>query len=244
MTAVTAVDALPPVSLDELVSGADLQARVDRKYLLPESSLPELLVGLPHTTRALQMEGRRSFAYRSVYLDTPDLRSYHSAGRGRRRRFKVRGRGYLDVGVTWLEVKTRAARGVTVKVRVPHDDVERKPLSGPGATSSATPCVVCAASGRRVVPRPGAGHHLPQDHSLPAGGPRSAGVSRHPRHPAGLPRARFRPVRVQRRRPGGRRDQRRRRPVGPRPPALADGTSPRRDQQVRNRPLRSPRRPA
>ena len=132
MTSVTAVDALPPVSLDELVSGADLQARVDRKYLLPESSLPELLVGLPHTTRALQMEGRRSFAYRSVYLDTPDLLSYHSAGRGRRLRFKVRGRGYLDVGVTWLEVKTRAARGVTVKVRVPHDDVERKPLSGLG----------------------------------------------------------------------------------------------------------------
>ena len=68
----------------------------------------------------------------SVYLDTPDLRSYHGAGRGRRLRFKVRGRGYLDVGETWLEVKTRAARGVTVTVRVPHDDVERAPLSGLG----------------------------------------------------------------------------------------------------------------
>ena len=134
MTVLADVEALSPITLDELVSRAGLQARVDRKYVLPESSLNTLLEGLSTSTLALQIDGNRSFAYRSVYLDTPDLRSYHSAGRGQRRRFKVRGRGYLDSGLSWLEVKTRAGRGVTVKTRVPHADVEQAPLTDEGLT--------------------------------------------------------------------------------------------------------------
>jgi hypothetical protein len=121
---------LEPINLDELVALADLQARFDRKYLVPADELPAVLALLPDSTRVLDIDGVRSFGYRSVYLDTPDLWCFHSAGRGRRRRFKVRSRSYLDGdGGTWLEVKTRAARGVTVKARVPHADAQLHGLS-------------------------------------------------------------------------------------------------------------------
>lgn len=111
---------LPAISLDELTEVADLQRRVDRKYLLPATALPGLLAALPAGARILQIDGARTFSYVSLYLDTPDLLAYRLAGQRRRRRFKVRHRRYADSGASWLEVKTRDARG-TVKRRTPSD---------------------------------------------------------------------------------------------------------------------------
>jgi hypothetical protein len=110
---------LAPVALADLVEEAALLARVDRKYVVPVAALDELLTALPQGTRVLEIGGRRRFGYRSTYLDTPDLASFHSSGRSQRTRWKVRTRDYLDTGGRWLEVKTRGARGATVKQRVP-----------------------------------------------------------------------------------------------------------------------------
>lgn len=116
---------LAPIALDELVENAALQTRVDRKYLVPLDTLQGLLTHLDTRTRVLEVAGRRTFAYESVYFDTPDLLAYRLAAHRRRRRFKVRTRGYLDSGEWWLEVKTRGARGLTVKQRAPHDALDR-----------------------------------------------------------------------------------------------------------------------
>lgn len=113
-----------PVSLDELVASASLQTRIDRKYVLRRAQAREVLADLAERepgVRVLDVDGRREFSYESVYFDTPDLTSFHLAAHRRRRRFKVRTRTYLDSGEAWLEVKTRAARGSTVKDRVAHD---------------------------------------------------------------------------------------------------------------------------
>lgn len=113
-----------PVSLDELVASASLQTRIDRKYVLRRTEARAVLADLVERepgVRVLDLDGRRDFAYESVYFDTPDLTSFHLAAHRRRRRFKVRTRTYLDSGEAWLEVKTRAARGSTVKERVEHD---------------------------------------------------------------------------------------------------------------------------
>lgn len=111
---------IPPISLDRLVASAELLSRVDRKYLLPASMLPGLLDQLPAGTRALEIDGRRDFAYRSVYLDTDRLDCFHGAARRRRRRFKVRIRTYLDSQTHFVEVKTRGSRGQTIKTRLPY----------------------------------------------------------------------------------------------------------------------------
>ncbi|MEU8243706.1 polyphosphate polymerase domain-containing protein [Actinoplanes missouriensis] len=113
--------AFAPISLDELVGEAALLTRLDRKYLLPAAELPELLNRMPSSVRMLEIGGQRSFGYRSVYFDTAGLDSYLAAAHGRRRRFKVRIRTYLDTGLDFVEVKTRGARGVTVKERIPYE---------------------------------------------------------------------------------------------------------------------------
>ncbi|BCY12388.1 polyphosphate polymerase domain-containing protein [Actinoplanes sp. L3-i22] len=109
------------ISLDRLVAAAELLTRVDRKYLLPAALLPTVLARLPHDTRALEIDGRRDFAYRSLYFDTDRLDCYLGAAHRRRRRFKVRIRSYLDSGTDFLEVKTRGSRGETIKNRLVYD---------------------------------------------------------------------------------------------------------------------------
>lgn len=110
-----ALTCLPSVGLAELDDQAALLTRVDRKYIVPAGDLVLLVAGLD--ARVLEIEGRRQFDYASTYYDTPDLASYRGAAHQRRRRFKVRTREYVDTGQRWIEVKTRGARGSTVKTR-------------------------------------------------------------------------------------------------------------------------------
>ncbi|GAB3254005.1 VTC domain-containing protein [Alteromonas gracilis] len=119
--------ALSAVSLPEVVASADLQTRVDRKYLLTRPEFAALGEHLGDF-RALEIAGRRRFGYESVYFDTPDLDLYRAHRQGRRRRFKVRIRTYLDSGESMLEVKTKGRRGETVKARTVHDPLRRHRL--------------------------------------------------------------------------------------------------------------------
>lgn len=137
---------LSSVSLEELVAEASLLTRVDRKYVVPVGDAYHLLESAPADTRVLEIEGRREFGYLSTYLDTPDHRSYLSAGRSHRRRWKVRSRTYLDAGGSWLEVKTRGARGLTVKDRIPHPD----PVCGLGVNEEGC-AFVAGVIGRRLT---------------------------------------------------------------------------------------------
>lgn len=114
------LDRLPPVRLDELDNVAALLTRRDRKYILPIPAAERLVEALEGRCRVLEIEGRRHFRYESVYFDTADLISYLGAARRRTRRFKVRTRSYLDTGRCLLEIKTRDARGRTVKERHEH----------------------------------------------------------------------------------------------------------------------------
>lgn len=132
MTALAEPRLLAPISLPELVERAALLHRVDRKYVVPVEVAHGLGDVVPVDTRVLEIGGRRRFSYRSVYLDTPDYQSFHVSGRSRRRRWKVRSREYVDTGTSWLEVKTRAARGVTLKQRIEHPDAEASGLTPEG----------------------------------------------------------------------------------------------------------------
>lgn len=115
-----------PISLTELTASAANLTRVDRKYVVPVTALPDLAASLPESTRILQIDNQHEFAYTSTYLDTPALASYYLAGTRRRRRFKVRTRTYGS-GDSFLEVKVRGARDRNVKERIEFD--ESLPLS-------------------------------------------------------------------------------------------------------------------
>lgn len=109
--------ALPPIGLEELVERSGLQTRVDRKYVVDPAAADVLVALAPGGARALDIDGERTFAYTSVYLDTPELTAYHLAAHRRRRRFKVRSRSYDASGLAYLEVKTREGAR-TVKTRL------------------------------------------------------------------------------------------------------------------------------
>ncbi|MDQ0662912.1 hypothetical protein QFZ35_001410 [Arthrobacter ulcerisalmonis] len=131
-TAVDHLRFLPPVSLEELNAQAALQTRVDRKYIVPLELAGQLLASVRTGMRVLDMDGSRSFAYDSVYFDTANLDSYLLAAHGRRRRYKIRTRTYVDSALSFLEVKTEGSREATVKERIPSRIEDRARLTPEG----------------------------------------------------------------------------------------------------------------
>lgn len=113
------LDELAPISLAELETTAGLRTRVDSKYILTWPQATRLLDELTATHRALEIESRRAFAYRSVYFDSPSLGAYRAHVQQRRRRYKCRTRHYLDSGVHMFEVKLKGRRGITIKHQLP-----------------------------------------------------------------------------------------------------------------------------
>ncbi|RIJ70324.1 molecular chaperone [Nakamurella silvestris] len=66
-----------------------------------------------------------------MYFDTPELDSYRSSAHGRRDRFKVRTRVYVEAGWCVLEVKAAGGRGHTVTQRIDYPLEDRARLDGP-----------------------------------------------------------------------------------------------------------------
>jgi hypothetical protein len=126
------VGTLPGIDLPALDAGAALLTRVDRKYVVPVATFERLVSALDETWTALEIDGRRLFGYSSVYFDTDDLVTYRSHLQGRRRRYKVRVRRYVDSDDCMLEVKRKGMRGVTVKERRPHPIWEQTVLGAEG----------------------------------------------------------------------------------------------------------------
>ncbi|MDF5751861.1 polyphosphate polymerase domain-containing protein [Spongiactinospora sp. TRM90649] len=108
---------LSPVGLADT---APLLSRTDLKYLVPATLLAELVALLGERFAVLEIGWRRQFRYSSTYFDTPDLLTYRQHRQGRRRRFKIRTRSYLDSGDRWLEVKLSGGRSSTDKHRMPY----------------------------------------------------------------------------------------------------------------------------
>lgn len=127
------LDGLDPVGLAELDTAAALQRRTERKYVIGLGQLGEVLAGLPDGVRALEIDGARSFAYRSVYFDAAGLPSFHATARKRPRRVKVRTRTYADSATCLVECKVRGVDGATHKHRRPHPAELAERLLGPSA---------------------------------------------------------------------------------------------------------------
>jgi len=124
-----AVLELRPISLAQVLAEAGLQVRIDRKYLVPVDAFVALTDRLRHRFAVLEIDGRRSFHYESVYFDSPDHRLYREHVQRRRRRYKVRTRAYLDSGECAFEVKLQGGRSETVKARMPYGLADRERLT-------------------------------------------------------------------------------------------------------------------
>ncbi|GHB68299.1 VTC domain-containing protein [Psychrosphaera saromensis] len=100
------------------LSNANLMNRVDSKFILPMSFLPELLGELKSMYRVLDIAGKRCFSYYNQYLDTPAMDLYQAHHNGKLNRYKVRRRCYVDTATEYLEVKLKNNQKRTVKTRI------------------------------------------------------------------------------------------------------------------------------
>jgi hypothetical protein len=119
-TLTAATSRLRPLTLEDVLATAELQTRVDRKYVVPLATFTILFDWMGDRLSVLQIGDLRLFRYESVYFDTPELAAYLQHAHGRRRRVKIRTRAYLDSGDCLLEFKSVGARGETLKERFPY----------------------------------------------------------------------------------------------------------------------------
>lgn len=116
-----AIGQLPPIDLAGINAKAALQRRIDTKFIIQPETLLRLLDHFDQQLEVLTIADKRAFTYDSVYFDTAHLRTFREHLQGRRRRFKVRTRSYVDSNFTVLEVKTKGLRGRTEKLRINHE---------------------------------------------------------------------------------------------------------------------------
>ena len=118
------VNLFSTLSLDEL-GEASLLDRQETKYLLPEGRLSIFLPSLESEYRILEIQGRSTFDYCSVYLDTPERLFYYQHHAGVLPRWKIRQRIYLNSGLMYFEIKKKDNRGFTHKTRQRISDPSR-----------------------------------------------------------------------------------------------------------------------
>lgn len=100
------------------LNNANLMSRVDVKFVLPISFLPELLQQVKNHYSVLDINGNRISRYFNQYFDTHRLDFYQDHHNGKLNRFKVRSRTYLDTDTQFLEVKFKNNQKRTIKSRI------------------------------------------------------------------------------------------------------------------------------
>jgi len=111
------IDSFEPISLAEMDS-VQLMNRVDTKFLIENSQLPELLTKALGYYSVLEINGKRILPYSTIYFDTDDADMYMMHHNGRLNRLKIRRRSYVESGISFLEIKIKSNKGRTTKDRI------------------------------------------------------------------------------------------------------------------------------
>jgi len=106
-----------PVSLNE-IEEVKLMSRIDRKYWFHISKLKQVLEQTLPDYFILEIEGQRLMDYQTTYYDTPDNSMYMKHHNGKMNRHKIRQRKYVSTDSSFLEVKLKTNKKVTIKNRV------------------------------------------------------------------------------------------------------------------------------
>lgn len=119
------LSAFEPISLEEM-DRVKLLNRTDTKFLIPRNLLPSLLEEAKPYYQVLEIKGKRTNDYRTIYFDTPDFSLYTKHANGKLNRYKLRYRKYLDSDLCFLEIKFKNNKGRTIKSRIRVEDFEEQ----------------------------------------------------------------------------------------------------------------------
>ena len=99
------------------MDGVELMNRTDTKFMISVTDLLSILQLLPDSYRVLEVNGVRQSAYETLYYDMPDFLFYRRHHSGKKNRYKIRKRLYVESNLTFLEVKFKSNKDRTIKDR-------------------------------------------------------------------------------------------------------------------------------
>ncbi|MBR1426145.1 MAG: polyphosphate polymerase domain-containing protein [Paludibacteraceae bacterium] len=106
-----------PITLAQMES-VKLMNRIDTKYVVPLSLLPDILTAAQPDYYVQEIDGKRIAAYDTMYYDTDTLDMYIRHHDRQLVRQKIRVRQYVDSDLTFLEIKRKDNKGRTSKKRI------------------------------------------------------------------------------------------------------------------------------
>lgn len=95
-----------------------LMNRTDQKFCLHIRQLPVVLEAINSQYSILEIDNEIVFKYDNTYYDTPDNRMFIAHQNGKRNRYKVRVRKYVQTDINFLEIKLKNNKGRTIKERI------------------------------------------------------------------------------------------------------------------------------
>lgn len=123
------IQQLTPISLTEM-DRVKLQNRTDTKFVFKADLLPIILDEIASFYSILEIKGKRTNSYQTLYYDTKELRSYIQHHNEKANRIKVRFRKYVESDLNFLEVKFKNNKGRTIKARTKTDVLETELTAG------------------------------------------------------------------------------------------------------------------
>jgi hypothetical protein len=109
---------LNTIKLEDLISTSSLQTRLERKYIIELSDLPQVLDKMVISHKVLKIEEDYLHNYSSTYFDTPELTCFRAHNQKKRIRYKIRTRHYTNSGLLFFELKQKTKEMGTKKTRV------------------------------------------------------------------------------------------------------------------------------
>lgn len=110
-----------PITLKEM-DRVKLMNRVDTKFAFSMKEFLDILPMLREHYFVLEIEGKRTPYYESLYFDDESFSFFNDHHNGKTNRFKVRFRNYVESKLTFLEIKHKI-KGRTDKVRIKVDNI-------------------------------------------------------------------------------------------------------------------------
>lgn len=116
------------IGLHEIAFAKALMSRVDVKYVIKKEMLNSLLEQLKEQYFVVKVKEKTALQYNTIYFDTPKHQFYLSHQNGKKNRYKIRARHYVDTDTKFFEVKFKNNQGRTIKTRVPLQSINEKSL--------------------------------------------------------------------------------------------------------------------
>lgn len=111
-----------PISLEEM-DHVKLLDRIDTKFVIQVEQLPEIFLKMAPQYKLLVIDEEYIHPYETLYFDTPGYQLYLMHHNGKRNRYKLRCRKYVNSGISYFEIKSKTNTCRTVKKRMRVDSI-------------------------------------------------------------------------------------------------------------------------